>query len=65
MVAAKIYKDHLLDLGAPCEEMTKTFSIGFNDAIRAKSAAVLFTLIHYLCIMAMLWFFVPRRSGIE
>ena len=55
MLMGIIDKDDLLDLGAPCEDITKEFSIGFNDAVRrAKAAAGLFTFMHYMCIMAML-----------
>ena len=43
MLIGIIDKDDLLDLGAPCEDITKEFSIGFNDAVRrAKAAAGLF-----------------------
>ena len=34
MLMGIIDKDDLLDLGAPCEDITKEFSIGFNDAVR-------------------------------
>ena len=57
MLMGIIDKDDLLDLGAPCEDITKEFSssIGFNDAVRrAKAAAGLFTFRHYMCIVAML-----------
>ena len=48
-------------------ERSQKYAIGFNTVVkRTKLAAGLFTIIHWLCIMmAMLWFFVPRRSGIE
>jgi hypothetical protein len=55
MFMAIIDKDDLLDLGAPCEDLAKEFSIAFNDAVRrAKAAAGLFTFTHYMCIVAML-----------
>ena len=55
MLIGIIDKDDLLDLGAPCEDITKEFSIGFNDAVRrAKASAGLFTFRHYMCIVAML-----------
>ena len=55
MLVGIIDKDDLLDLGAPCEDITKEFSIGFNDAVRrAKAAAGLFAFRHYMCIVAML-----------
>ena len=55
MMMGIINKDDMLDLGAPCEEMTKRFLIRFNDAVkRAKAAAGLLTFMHYMCIMAMI-----------
>ena len=55
MVAAVIDKDDLLDLGAPCEDMTKTYSLKFNGTVkRAKLAAGMFTFIHKLCIMMVM-----------
>ena len=55
MLMGIIDKDDLLNLGAPCEDITKEFSIGFNDAVRrAKAAAGLFAFRHYMCIVAML-----------
>ena len=47
MVSAIIDMDNLLDLGSPCEDVAKTYAIGFRTVVkRTKLAAGLSTFMH-------------------
>ncbi len=51
VVEAMIDENNLLGLGMLCQEMTKTYTIGFNTIVeKAKVAAGLYMFIHCLCI---------------